>query len=325
MIEAFYTDEFVLPLPQGHRFPMEKYRILRDKVHASDCFVELSVPNAATSGQLALAHCPYYIERIETGNVSRDEQRDIGFPWSERMVERSRRSVGATVSAVRSALQHGASVNLAGGTHHAKRNKGGGFCVFNDLAVAARVYQTDTIAWLNTNKTRSNTRSLGNKVLVIDLDVHQGDGTAEILRSDDSVFTFSMHGEKNYPFQKEKSDLDIELPDGTGDDEYLTQLERALNEINQRFTPNMVLYVAGLDVHQSDRLGKLALSDEGIRLRDQVVLEWVQHRNLPVAAVMAGGYFPDLEHLTDLQLGVIKRLADYGRHYQEPLKTTLNR
>lgn len=325
MIEAFYTDEFVLPLPQGHRFPMEKYRILRDKVHASDCCIGLSVPGAATSGQLALAHCPYYIERIETGNVSRDEQRDIGFPWSERMVERSRRSVGATVSAVRSALQHGASVNLAGGTHHAKRNKGGGFCVFNDLAVAARVYQTDAIARLNTNKTRSNTRSLGNKVLVIDLDVHQGDGTAEILRSDHSVFTFSMHGEKNYPFQKEKSDLDIELPDGTGDDEYLTQLERALNQINKRFTPNMVLYVAGLDVHQSDRLGKLALSDEGIRLRDQVVLEWVQHRNLPVAAVMAGGYFPDLEHLTDLQLGVIKRLADYGRHYQETLKTTLNR
>lgn len=324
MIEAFYTDEFVLPLPQGHRFPMEKYRILRDKVDLSDCFIKLSVPYAATLGQLALAHCPHYIERIETGNVSRDEQRDIGFPWSERMVERSRRSVGATVSAVRSALQHGASVNLAGGTHHAKRNKGGGFCVFNDLAVAARVYQTDAIAWLNTNQTRINTRSRGNNVLVIDLDVHQGDGTAEILGNDDSVFTFSMHGEKNYPFQKEKSDLDIELPDGTRDEEYLTQLERALNQISQRFTPNMVLYVAGLDVHEADRLGKLALSDEGIRQRDQVVLQWAQQRNLPVAAVMAGGYFPDLEHLTDLQLGVIKRLADYAHCHQETAKTTLN-
>ena len=320
MIEVFYTDEFVLPLPPGHRFPMQKYRILRDKVMASNCSGTLSVPLAATAGQLALAHCPAYVARIEQGNVSADEQREIGFPWSTQMVERSLRSVGATVSASRSALQHGAAVNLAGGTHHAKHAKGGGFCVFNDLAVAARVYQTDYIA----NVVKHAKRQIPN-VLVIDLDVHQGDGTAEILGGDDSVFTFSMHGEKNYPFQKEKSDLDIELPDGTGDDEYLTQLERALNQVSQRFTPNMVLYVAGLDVHQSDRLGKLALSDEGIRLRDQVVLEWVQHRNLPVAAVMAGGYFPDLEHLTDLQLGVIKRLADYGRHYQEPLKTTLNR
>jgi acetoin utilization deacetylase AcuC-like enzyme len=325
MIEAFYTDEFVLPLPQGHRFPMEKYRILRDKVHSSDCFIRLSVPGPATPGQLALAHCPYYIERIETGNVSRDEQRDIGFPWSERMVERSRRSVGATVSAVRSALQHGASVNLAGGTHHAKRNKGGGFCVFNDLAVAARVYQTDSIAQAKTNPTKPNNYSRGCNVLVIDLDVHQGDGTAEILGNDDSVFTFSMHGEKNYPFQKEKSDLDVELPDGTGDVEYLQHLERALSQINQRFTPNLILYVAGLDVHQADRLGKLALSDDGIRLRDQLVLHWARQRHLPVAAVMAGGYFPDLDHLTDLQLGVIKRLADYGKCHQETIKTTLNR
>ncbi len=314
MIEAFYTDEFVLPLPPGHRFPMEKYRILRDKLLLSDCSVRLSVPNAATPGQLALAHCPYYSERIETGNISKDEQRDIGFPWSDRMVERSRRSVGATVSAVRSALQQGASVNLAGGTHHAKRDKGGGFCVFNDLAVAALVYQTDQIA---------NGRE-GN-VLVIDLDVHQGDGTAEILANDCSVFTFSMHGAKNYPFQKEKSDLDIELVDGTRDDEYLTKLESALSLIGQRFTPNMVLYVAGLDVHQADRLGKLALSDQGILLRDHLVLQWARKRNLPVAAVMAGGYFPDLEHLTDLQLGVVKRLVDYGEHYQRATKTTKNR
>lgn len=324
MIEAFYTDEFVLPLPQGHRFPMEKYRILRDKVDLSDCFIKLSVPYAATLGQLALAHCPHYIERIETGNVSRDEQRDIGFPWSERMVERSRRSVGATVSAVRSALQHGASVNLAGGTHHAKRNKGGGFCVFNDLAVAARVYQTDSIVRVNTNQITPNNHSRGCNVLVIDLDVHQGDGTAEILENDDSVFTFSMHGEKNYPFQKEQSDLDIELPDGTGDDEYLEHLERALYQINQRFTPNLILYVAGLDVHQADRLGKLSLSDQGVLLRDQLVLQWAHKRQLPVAAVMAGGYFPDLDHLTDLQLGVIKRLADYGKYHQETIKTTLN-
>ncbi|WP_341236401.1 histone deacetylase [uncultured Limnobacter sp.] len=317
MIDAFYTDEFVLPLPPGHRFPMEKYRILRDKVSLSACFARLSIPDAATPGQLALAHCPNYIERIETGNVSKDEQRGIGFPWSDRMVERSRRSVGATVAAVRSALQHGASVNLAGGTHHAKRSKGGGFCVFNDLAVAARVYQTDAIAWLNSAQNGAISSRGGHHVLVIDLDVHQGDGTAEILRNDPSVFTFSMHGEKNYPFQKEKSDLDIELPDGTGDAEYLTLLDKSLSRIEQGFTPDLVLYVAGLDVHQADRLGKLALSDDGIEQRDRMVLQWAQKRKLPVAAVMAGGYFPDLDHLTDLQLGVIERLAEYSQQHQK--------
>jgi acetoin utilization deacetylase AcuC-like enzyme len=307
MIEAFYTDEFVLPLPAGHRFPMEKYRILRDKVALSGREIRLSVPPAATVGQLALAHCPAYVQRIETGEVSANEQRDIGFPWSKAMVERSLRSVGATVAAVRSAMQHGASVNLAGGTHHAKRDRGGGFCVFNDLAVAARVYQTDWIA---------NAGRIGPKVLVIDLDVHQGDGTAEILATDPTVFTFSMHGAKNYPFTKSVSDLDIALPDGIDDDGYLKELDSALNHIDSLFSPNLILYVAGLDVHQADRLGKLSLSDSGIERRDKLVLDWAAGRNLPVVAVMAGGYFPDLEHLTNLQLGVVERLAEYGQHYK---------
>lgn len=306
MIEAFYTDQFVLPLPAGHRFPMEKYRILRDKVSQSDCSIKLSIPPAASVGQLALAHCPAYVRRVETGDLSVNEQRDIGFPWSTAMVERSLRSVGATVAAVRSALQHGASVNLAGGTHHAKRDHGGGFCVFNDLAVAARVYQTDWIA---------KAGRFSPKVLVVDLDVHQGDGTAEILANDPSVFTFSMHGARNYPFTKSISDLDIALPDGIDDDAYIEQLEIALAQIDKQFSPDLVLYVAGLDVHQADRLGKLALSDKGIELRDKVVLNWASQRELPVVAVMAGGYFPDLEHLTDLQLGVVERLAEYGQHY----------
>ncbi|MBU0783294.1 MAG: histone deacetylase [Gammaproteobacteria bacterium] len=311
MIEAFYTDEFVLPLPAGHRFPMEKYRILRDKVAKSACSVKLSVPEAATGGQLALAHCPTYIHRIACGEISDSEQKEIGFPWSERMVERSLRSVGATVAACRSALQHGASVNLAGGTHHAMRDKGGGFCVFNDLAVAARVYQTDCVALARPVSANNNS-----KVLVVDLDVHQGDGTACILADDPSVFTFSMHGEKNYPFKKSQSDLDIALPDGTRDAEYVTQLEKALCLIEQRFQPDLVFYVAGLDVHQADRLGKLALSDLGIEQRDSMVLKWAEKRRLPVVTVMAGGYFSDLEHLTDLQFGVIQRLAKYGQHYK---------
>ena len=310
MIDAFYTDEYVLPLPTGHRFPMEKYRILRNKVAESHCSVNLLVPPAATAGQLALAHCTNYVQRIENGDISAAEQRDIGFPWSKLMVERSLRSVGATVAAVRSALQQGVSVNLAGGTHHAKRDKGGGFCVFNDLAVAARVYQTDQLALSGGRGHQSIP-----KVLVIDLDVHQGDGTAEILAGDPDIFTFSMHGEKNYPFTKSKSNLDIALPDGTGDLEYIAHLERALDKISQQFSADLILYVAGLDVHKADRLGKLSISDAGIEARDSVVLQWAAKYRLPVAAVMAGGYFPDLEHLTDLQAGVVKRLANYGEHY----------
>ena len=311
MIEAFYTDEFVLPLPSGHRFPMEKYRILRNKVAQGLGSVCLAVPPAATLGQLALAHCPNYIRKVESGDLSPQEQRDIGFPWSPLMVERSLRSVGATVAGVRSALQHGASVNLAGGTHHAKRQQGGGFCVFNDLAVAARVFQTDRIAQLNQQGEQGVFRA-PTRVLVVDLDVHQGDGTAEILENDASIFTFSMHGERNYPFQKAVSDLDIALPDGTGDELYLGTLQRALVDIEQRFKPDLLLYVAGLDAHADDRLGKLSLTDAGIKQRDEIVLDWASRFNLPVVAVMAGGYFPDLEHLTDLQFDVVGRLADYG-------------
>ena len=188
--------------------------------------------------------------------------------------------------------------------------RGVGFVCSMTSPWAARVYQTDCIASpLNSVKSRNP------NVLVIDLDVHQGDGTAEILASDPSVFTFSMHGATNYPFTKVISDLDIALPDGTGDEFYLTQLQDALIRIESGFKPDLILYVAGLDVHEADRLGKLALTDSGIQWRDQIVLAWAAKHGLPVAAVMAGGYFPDLAHLTDLQLGVVKRLAEYGEHY----------
>lgn len=306
MFQAYYTDEFVLPLPPGHRFPMQKYRLLRDKVRSRLPDISLQVPAAASDGQLALAHCPSYIERVRGGGLCASEQKAIGFPWSEQMVERSLRSVGATVDAVRSAFQYGASVNLAGGTHHAGRAGGSGFCVFNDQAVAARVAQTDALA----------AGQRVPKVLVIDLDVHQGDGTAEILQGDDSVFTFSMHGADNFPFIKKVSDLDVALPTHCGDDEYLSQLEQALSHIQNRFSPSIVLYLAGLDVHQADRLGKLGLSDLGIAERDSMVLAFAARHKLPVAASMGGGYFPDLEHLTDLQTGVIQRLAAYATSWQ---------
>lgn len=312
MIEAFYTDEFVLPLPSGHRFPMVKYRMLRDKVAESVSPIALKVPPAATRGQLAMAHCPNYVERVFSGNLSRDEQQSIGFPWSEAMVERSLRSVGATVQACRSAVQYGASANLAGGTHHAKHAAGSGFCVFNDIVVAARVFQAERMAAHPGGHPRKPPH-----VLVVDLDVHQGDGTAEISANDSSIFTVSLHGASNFPFVKMQSDLDVHLPDGTADAEYLQALESTLQAVERNPPPDLLIYVAGMDAHRADRLGRLALSDQGIERRDRLVLDWAAARSIPVVMVMAGGYFPDLDHLTDLQLGSLKRLAEYSEKFNE--------
>jgi acetoin utilization deacetylase AcuC-like enzyme len=214
-MHAFYSDHFVLPLPSGHRFPMPKYQLLRQRVAAQLPGVALLEPHAATDGELALAHTPDYIARVATGTLTAAEIRAIGFPWSAAMVERSRRSCGATISAARAALHDGVGVNLAGGTHHAYANRGSGYCVFNDAAVAARLMQAE--------QGRGSLRHL--PVAIIDLDVHQGDGTASILTVDDSVFTLSLHGEKNFPAHKQLSDLDVPLPDGCADAAYLDALD----------------------------------------------------------------------------------------------------
>ncbi|MGZ5584257.1 MAG: histone deacetylase family protein, partial [Usitatibacter sp.] len=213
----FYADHFTLPLPPGHRFPMGKYLRLRDRLLATGVFAadELIVPAAASDAEITRAHCPAYLTRVASGRLTAAEQRAIGFPWSPPMVERSRRSSGATLAAAREALTRGWSANLAGGTHHAFRDRGEGFCVFNDAAIAARAMQVE--AGLQ-------------RIAIVDCDVHQGNGTASIFSGDDSVFTFSIHGARNFPFLKEASDLDIELADGTGDDEYLWHLERGLDE-----------------------------------------------------------------------------------------------
>lgn len=302
-MHAFYSDEFVLPLPEGHRFPMQKYRVLRDKVARQyNNEIKLLKPNPATREQLLLAHSPLYIDQVFRGKLTPAQQKEIGFPWSVEMVERAIRSVGATVDGVLSlnnpALQHKAAVNLAGGTHHANHHNGSGFCVFNDTVVASRVFQ----------QTRP-----GGRVLVLDLDVHQGDGTAAITRDDDSIFTMSMHGRNNYPFVKQISDLDIHLEDGTGDEEYLHNLEHALNRIQQSFQPDVVFYLAGMDAHQNDRLGRLCLTDSGMEERDNMVFSWLAKMRLPVVMTMAGGYFNDLDHLTDLQCASIGRLLDYSK------------
>ncbi|MDX1668069.1 MAG: histone deacetylase [Limnobacter sp.] len=300
-MDVFYTDQFVLPLPKGHRFPMQKYSMLRQSLQNSAAGLRFHEPRPCSRGELALAHCPHYVENVHTGQLSCAQQKLIGFPWSEAMVERSLRSVGATLEAVFAAVQNGASVNLAGGTHHAKKASGAGFCVFNDQAVAARAYQAHALA----------SGGKEPKVLVVDLDVHQGDGTAEICRSDDSIFTFSMHGQSNFPFEKETSDLDIELASGTGDEEYLQKLNAALEAIAHRFTPDLILYVAGHDSHESDRLGRLALTDQGMVERNRVVFNFASRFSCPIAMSMAGGYFPDLQHLVEVQTSTILQLLNW--------------
>ena len=273
---------------------MPKYARLRERVLASVLEGDCRVPDAATDEQLALVHDPDYLDKVKHGRLTPGEMRAIGFPWTEQMVERSRRSSGATVAAARAALQKGTAANLAGGTHHAFRDKGEGFCVFNDSAVAARVLQHE---------------GLLNRVLVIDCDVHQGNGTAAIFRGDNSVFTFSIHGANNYPFVKEAGDLDIELPDGTDDRAYLDLLEPGLKLAMERADADLAIYLAGADPYIDDRLGRLALTKQGLLNRDRMVFEACERAGLPVAVTMAGGYARDIEDTVDINFHTLETAA----------------
>lgn len=303
-VHVFYATEFVLPLPAGHRFPMAKYSRLRERL-ASECAqILLGQALPASDGELALAHTPAYIQAIQHGTLPAAAQREIGFPWSPAMAERARRSVGATIQACRAALAgEGIAANIAGGTHHAHADKGSGFCVFNDAAVAARLMQAE--------HARSHRARGPLRVAIIDLDVHQGNGTARIFAGDDSVFTLSLHGQKNFPFRKEPSDLDVELPDGCRDAEYLEALERALEALEQRFEPGLVIYLAGADPHEGDRLGRLKLSFDGLEARDRRVMDWAWQRRLPLAFAMAGGYGTDLEATVQAQVNTYRVALQY--------------
>ena len=293
-MKLFYTDVFVLPLPAGHRFPMEKYSLLRASLLASGEFSEsdFQLPHAASDEELARAHDPAYIQAVSQGQLPEKAQKAIGFPWSSGMVERSRRSAGATICACRAALAEGIAANLAGGTHHAFRDRGEGFCVFNDAAVAARAMQAEGLA---------------GRVLIVDCDVHQGNGTASILQDDDSVFTFSIHGARNFPFDKERSDLDIELPDGCSDAAYLLRLNEGLDTAFDLSRPDLVIYLAGADPYHDDRLGRLGLTFDGLAERDRCIFARCQALNIPLAIAMAGGYARQIEdtvriHSTTIRL-----------------------
>ncbi len=283
---------------------MAKYARLRERLARELPQVELCEAQPASDGELALVHTPTYIDAVRSGNLAPAAQREIGFPWSPAMAERARRSVGATVQACRRALGGaGLAANLAGGTHHAYADKGSGFCVFNDAAVAARLMQAEHA---RTQRARGMLR-----VAIVDLDVHQGNGTAKIFEQDDSVFTLSLHGAKNFPFRKEPSDLDVELPDGCGDAEYLEALERALDELERRFEPGLVIYLAGADPHEGDRLGRLKLTFDAMEARDRRVMDWAWTRRLPLAFVMAGGYGTDMEATVQVQMNTYRTAVDY--------------
>jgi acetoin utilization deacetylase AcuC-like enzyme len=302
-VRAFYTDRFVLPLPQGHRFPMVKYARVRERCLAEGILspADLAEPPAAEWAELALVHEADYLRRVETGTLAPLHQRRIGFPWSPQMVERSRRSVGATIAASRVALAEaartgwGVAVNLAGGTHHAYAGHGEGFCVFNDAAVAIRVLQRE---------------GLVARAAVLDCDVHQGNGTAAVFAADPTVFTFSIHGSRNYPFRKERSTMDVELPDRAGDDVFLAALELHVPRVLAEFRPDLAVYLAGADPWRDDRFGRLALGKEGLAARDRLVLEVCRDAGVPVAVAMAGGYARDTEDTVDIHVATIRTAAE---------------
>lgn len=298
-MRLFYTDVFVLPLPAGHRFPMEKYARLRQHLLASGDFAEsdFHLPPAASDEELARAHAPGYIRQVVDGSLPEPMQKAIGFPWSAGMVERSRRSAGATLAACRAALSDGVAANLAGGTHHAFHDRGEGFCVFNDAAVAARAMQAEGRA---------------ERILIVDCDVHQGNGTASILRDDPSIFTFSIHGARNFPFTKETSDLDIELPDGCGDAAYLQHLDDGLSTAFDLARAQLVIYLAGADPYLDDRLGRLSLSIAGLIERDRQIFSRCRQADVPVAIAMAGGYARQIDDTVAIHANTV-RLA--RRHW----------
>jgi acetoin utilization deacetylase AcuC-like enzyme len=276
-LTVWSSSRYVFPLPEGHRFPVAKYAMLREAVVAQGIVPADRVldPPRVSDEALLLVHTPEYVRRFREGALDPAELRRLGFPWSPGLVERSYRAVGGTVAATRHALEHGLAMNLAGGTHHAFPDHGEGFCVFNDVAVAIHLLRRD---------------GLVRRAAVVDLDVHQGNGTHAIFAGDADVYTFSMHGGKNYPFNKVAGTLDLELPDGTGDDAYLELLRSALPRVLAASSPDLVVYIAGADPHEGDQLGRLALTMDGLARRDAFVLDSCREVGIPVAITIGGGY-----------------------------------
>ena len=288
---SFAHDVYTYPLPEGHRFPISKYRLVREAVQELDG-VRVHDARAASWDEIGLAHGDDYSTRVLRGALGRREQLALGLPWSEALVERSLRSVGATLQAAAAALHDGAAANLGGGTHHAFADSGRGFCVFNDVVVAIRAL-----------------RSQARRVLVVDLDVHQGDGTHALLMEDVDAFTFSVNGFRNYPFRRVPGDLELDLPDGTDDDRYLEGVGRLLPQAVARARPDLAFYLAGADPYEDDRLGRLSLTKEGLAARDRLVRDTLRAAGVPVCVTLAGGYARRVEDTVDINLATVKTFA----------------
>lgn len=298
-MKAFYSDTFDFPLPETHRFPMSKYSRLRERLLAEHIVPphDMLIPPAATDEQLLRAHTRDYLQSVVNGTLTDKEVRRIGFPWSPELVERSRRSVGGSLAACSAATKDGIAVNLAGGTHHAHAGWGSGFCVFNDVAVAA-------LDMLERGKAQS--------IVILDCDVHQGDGTAAIFSADARVYTFSIHGAGNFPFRKSVSDLDIALPDHTADEEYLHELDAGLQRALSESRPDLAIYLAGADPYHTDSFGRLSLTKAGLQNRDMMVFDHCRRSEVPVAVVMSGGYAPDIDDIVDIHLETVRQAALYS-------------
>ena len=292
-LHAWSSARYTIPLPAGHRFPIEKYALLRDRVLDEGLVAPANMhePERASIEDLLLVHTPEYVQSIVDGTLTSAQERVLGLPWSPALAERSFRAVGGTCEAADRALADGIAMNLAGGTHHAFPDRGEGFCVFNDVAVAIR---------------RLQKRGRIRRAAVIDLDVHQGNGTHAVFAGDDSVFTLSLHGGKNYPFRKVAGRRDVELEDGTGDTEYLRRLEEALPRVLDEGPPDFVVYLAGADPLRGDRLGRLALTHDGLARRDEMVLEWSRSIGVPVVITIAGGYGADIADTVAVHVNTVR-------------------
>ena len=310
-MKVFASDTYTVRLPEGHRFPMQKYELLRRAVQAAGLVPdgELRPAPPATDEEILRAHDRDYLERLVAGQLTVKEIRRIGLPWSPELVTRARHAVGGTIAACRAALEDGLAVNLAGGTHHAFRDHGQGYCLLNDVVIAARAMMAEGRA---------------RQVLVVDCDVHQGNGTAALARGDDSILTFSIHSESNFPLFKEKSDLDVALPDGTGDEAYLAALDAGLAEILARAEGELAVYLAGADPFEEDRLGKLALTMEGLARRDRLVLERCREAGLAAAVVMGGGYSPRVDDVVAIHLQTVRVAAEMAPAWPVPVRSRVH-
>jgi acetoin utilization deacetylase AcuC-like enzyme len=297
MLRAWTTARWSIPLPDGHRFPMAKYAMIRDGIVRLGLLppAALHEPDPASADMLTLVHAPDYVDAVFHDGLDAAALRRLGFPWRPELPERARRTVQGTLEAARDALAGGAGVNLAGGTHHAFPDHGEGFCVFNDVAVAIRVLQREGAI---------------RRAAIVDLDVHQGNGSAAIFAGDPDVCTFSMHGANNYPFRKEQSRLDVELEDGCDDAGYLARLERHLEPVLTDPRPDLVVYIAGADPYAEDRLGRLRLSIEGLARRDRMVLAACRRLSLPVVVVLGGGYARDLADVVTIHANTLRLLIE---------------